>query len=111
MLDDKDTYRVMQYEKPPLWMQVLAYMGMVGLFAGAFLGNVWALSLLAGWALYWNYKLFEIIKAYVNYVNATEINNLMAKLVAEELNKQKDGTIPERDGLTKETGDEENPDG
>lgn len=102
MLDDENVVRVMQYQKPPAWMEWLAYSVMVGLFAGAYLGNVWALAVLTGGALYWNYRLFDTIRAYVKYVNAMEFSKLLAVLAENELNKQKDGTIPERDGLTKE---------
>lgn len=98
---------LVQFQKPPLWIEVLSYAGMVGLFAGAFTGNVGALCLLAGWALFWNYKLFESIKAYVEYVNATEINNLLARIVEDELNKQKDGTFQDNESLTKEKDDVE----
>lgn len=104
MLDDENVVRVVQYQKPPAWMEWSAYAGAVGLFAATLLNPaspVWP-ALLTGFLLYWNYRLFDTIREYVKYVNAIEFSKLLTVLAEAEINKQKDGTIPERDGLTKE---------
>ena len=111
-MDDDNVTRILQYENPPLWMEWSMYIGTVLMFCAAVVtGHIAWTGTLAGGLLYWNYRLYEIIRAYVRYVNASEISKLLVILAEHENNKQKDGTFQYSDGLTKEQGDEENPDG
>lgn len=107
MDDDKweelGAYKCVQYRTPPIWMEMGAYLGALGLFsAGMVLGNIYFFAALCGMVLYWNYTLFRTLHSYVKYVNANEFKNLMATIKAEVNNKQKDGTFQDSSGLTKE---------
>ena len=107
-MDEDNVYAVKQYQMPPLWMEWGAYVGMVSLLsAGIVTGNVWFFAGLCGMGLYWNYKLFVVIREYVKYVNASEFSRLLTMIAEEINNKHKDGTFQDSSGLTKEQGDEE----
>ena len=111
-MNNEDEVVMVQYKEPPLWWEFSAYAGMLFMFVlmAVYTVNIWAAVVLTGWAMYWNYHLFRIIREYVRYVNANQINNLLTAIVDAELNKQKDGTFQDSDCLTKEQDDVETKD-
>ena len=95
--------RIVQYRMPPAWMEWGAYIGAVSLLAAGILtGNVYFYAAITGMLLYWNYKLFDVIREYVQYLNASEFSKLLTTIAEAELNKQKDGTFQDSECLTKE---------
>lgn len=106
-MNDKDCIKLLQYQRPPAWMEWSGYFGALAMLAAGIVTEVvWFYAGVTGMLLYWNYKLFDVIKQYVDYVNATEINKLFDMLAENERNKQKDGTFQDRDGLNKERENE-----
>ena len=100
--------KVVQYEKPPLWMEMGGYLVTLGMFAGVVVtGNVYILTALASCLMYWNYKLFRVIGSYVNEINRNEINKLITLLDSITANNTEDGTIPVQESLTKEGDSDE----
>ena len=89
-------------------MEWLGYIGAVSLLvAGMLSDHVYWYAAIAGWLMYWNYRMYRIINKFVDHANTTEISNLLVTLYKEENNKHKEGTISDTDGLTKEDeGDE-----
>ena len=106
MNDEFDGLVVTQYKNPPLWWELVVYLGMFGLLCGAALGYQLALVALGAFALYWNYIFFGLFRSYVKAANTSNINYLLLQLGSAEKNKHKDGTISDSDGLTKEEGNE-----
>lgn len=106
---DKDgVMRIVQYKKPPVWMEMAGYLGAVCLFAATIVnpGAVLWPALLTAHLLYWNYRLFVTLREYVKYVNATQISSLLMAMADEESNKHKEGTISESHGLINGDDDE-----
>ena len=101
--------KVVQYQKPSPVYEWLGYVGAVSLLAATVMSPgtaIWP-ALLTGHLLYWNYRLFDLMRKYVEYVNATEISNLLQEMARHAINEHEDGTIPERDGLiSREESDE-----
>ena len=113
-MDDDNVMHVRIYSKPAWYLEWAGYLGGVTLLsAGITTGVIWYYAALAGMLLYWNYRLFDTIKEYVNFVNASEIKKLIDAMESIEDNKHKDGTIPVQNCLTKESSDveEEHPKG
>ena len=109
-MENDNVYKIVQYKQPPLWMELGAYLGAVSLFAaGVATGSVYYFMGITAMLLYWNYKLFSVIKDYVNHVNASEFSKLLTLMAEEELNKHKEGTFQDSSGLTKEQDDEAGP--
>jgi len=108
-MNEEDQVSIVQYKVPPLWWEFGVYAGMLFTFVLLAVDtvNIWAGVVLTGWAMYWNYHLFRIIREYVRYVNANEISKLLTILAEAELNKQKDGTFQASECLTKEQDDEQ----
>lgn len=99
---------LVQYEKPPAWLEWGIYIGSVCLLAASVATNLpWFAMGLAAILMYWNYRLFRIITEFVRYRNASEFSKLLTKLAALEDNEHKDGTIPVQECLTKEQESEE----
>ena len=103
-MDEGNVTRIVQYKQPPLWWEFGVYLGMLFVFTLMLVDtvNIWAACVITGWAMYWNYHLFRIIREYVKYVNANEFSRLLTIIAEEELNKQKDGTFQDSESLTKE---------
>lgn len=101
--------KVVQYKQPSPVYEWLGYVGTVLLLVATILypGTPLFPAMLAGGLLYWNYTVFDLMRKYVRYVNATEISNLLQEMALAEENKHKDGTISDSEGLTKEPVDEQ----
>ena len=113
-MDDDNVMRIVQYRMPSVWMEYSTYAGAVLLLAAAHTtGMIWYTMGLAGMLMYWNYRLFDTIREYVKYVNASEFSKLLTMIAEEEINKPKDGTFQDTECLTKESSDveEEHPKG
>lgn len=104
----KDDLILVQYEKPPVWMEWGMYVCAVGTLAGSVATGIpyFAMVLTAA-LMYWNYRLFRIINDYVRFRNASNFSRLLSELEALDLNEHKDGTIPVQECLTKEQESEE----
>lgn len=100
--DNEEVIAIQQLRPPSVWMEWISYAGMVGLFAGAYIGNALSLGVLTAWALYWNFNLFSSMRAFVQLYNTKVFKDLVEALAEIASNNHKDGTIPERGGLTKE---------
>lgn len=97
----KEPIILKQYQEPPVWMEYGMYLGAVLLFAATVVNPgvmLWP-GAITGVLLYWNYRLFDLLKKYVQYVNANELNRLIDLLDREEDNEQKDGTFQDTSGL------------
>lgn len=102
-----EPYVLVQYSRPPVWMEWGAYLCTVLVFAAAVVtGALHFVAVLAGCLLYWNYLLFSTLKNYVQYRNASEFSKMLTALNEHEANNTQDGTIPVQQGLTKESEDE-----
>lgn len=100
---DNDVHKIVQYQMPPVWMEWGGYGAALGMFYAAVLTqNVWVIMALAAMLMYWNYRLFAIIREYVTHVNASEMSKLLMIMAEAEINKQKDGTFQDNECLTKE---------
>jgi hypothetical protein len=106
MHEDTKVVKVAHYKHNPVW-EWAGYIGIITVFA------LWVVTLeplfvyaLTAMLLYWNYTLFMQIKMTMEYVNHQQIKDLAFSALANELNKHKDGTISDREGLTKESEDE-----
>jgi len=109
---DVENIQIVQYKQPPLWMEWGGHLGAVSLFAaGVVTGNIYYYMGLTAMLLYWNYKLFSVIREYVRHVNASEFSKLLTMLADLEDNEHEDGTFQDSSGLTKEQGDDETPSG
>ena len=92
---------------PPLWMEWGSYIGGLLLFAaGIVTGSLYFYAGVTAMFLYWNYKLFAIIREYVRHVNTTEFSRLLTIIAQNELNKHEDGTFQDSSCLTQEQDDE-----
>ena len=106
-MDNDNVTQIKVYKNPGAWMQWLTNFGIVGLFAaGVATTNIYFYVALAAWLLYWNYNLFGLMRAYITLHNANAFNKLLEVMAVAENFEQKDGTISERDGLTKESESE-----
>lgn len=109
MNDDNNVIRIVQYKQPPLWMEYGVYAGALGLFTATIAnpGISWWPMALTAMMMYWNYKLFSVIREYVKHVNASQFNTLLEIMSQAELNKPEDGTFQDSSGLTKEQESEQ----
>ena len=103
-MDDDNVVRIVQYKQPSLWTEAMGYAAAVVLFGLTVLqtANVIPPLALTAMLMYWNYKLFGVIREYVKQVNASEMSRLLTLMAEDAINKQKDGTFQDSDSLTKE---------
>jgi methyl coenzyme M reductase beta subunit len=100
-MKDQETIILKQYQAPSKWYEYGAYAGAVGLFAATVANPgvmLWPGAITAI-LLYWNYLMFDIIKKYVNYVNAQQISKLLTDLAENHSSGKEDGTFQSNDGL------------
>ena len=108
MQNDDNEMVFVQYSPPSRWYEIGGYCLALGLFyASALTGNIWVLMALAALFMFWNYKLFSILRDYIRHLNASEFSRLLTVLSENEINIQKDGTFQDSSSLTKEQESEE----
>ena len=104
-----EKYKVVQYEEPPKSLEWAGYIIAVVIFAAAVLSpgfTLWPV-LLASLAMYWNYRLYNVMRIAVSHANSNEISKLLRALAELDTNKTQKGTNSSEDGLSKGDSDEQ----
>jgi hypothetical protein len=104
---NENKYIVVKYGHAPWWIEWGAYLGIVVLFASIVVTNsMYLIAAMAGALLFWNFRLFSILRMHIDHLNDNEFNMLLGLLEGLANNNQEDGTFPVQESLTKEEDNE-----